>query len=232
MNSMNDQRFFDLAMKVIAQQATGAERAELATALEADPNLRTEFERLQAQAGLVREVVPLVNTVEARAGQFPAYARERLQTKVRETLGRPNVQERKPHWASRLFLVLAPAAATVLVLVFVVFGRPATPTIQVAMLDLAGISRGAETNEQVMLRQQWPSSTVRNFDKQGDLDAWEKTLPVSKGMVVIVVYDRSAGEIRVSGQRAGREFRRSFPVERDLASVLKLAEEFIKRETR
>ena len=232
MNSMDDRRFFDLAMKAIAQQATVADRAELAAALEADPSLRFEFKRLQEQAGLMREAVPLVNTLEATAGQFPAYARERLQTKVRETLVRPSFPERRLHWASRLFLVLAPATAVVLVLLFVVFSRARNPTIQVAMLDMAGNSRGTETNELMLVRQQWPSSTVQNFNKQGDLDAWERVWPGSRGVMVKVIYDRSAGEIRVTGRRAGKELHQSFPVEKDLGAALRLAEGFIKRETK
>ena len=43
MNSMNDERFFDLAMKVIAQQATEAERAELDARLVREPGLKPEF---------------------------------------------------------------------------------------------------------------------------------------------------------------------------------------------
>ncbi len=38
MNEMNDQRFFDLAMKVIANQATEAERTELDSIVARDPH--------------------------------------------------------------------------------------------------------------------------------------------------------------------------------------------------
>ena len=47
---MNDERFFDLAMKVIACQASDAEGAELDALLGREPGLKTEFERLQADA--------------------------------------------------------------------------------------------------------------------------------------------------------------------------------------
>ena len=67
MNSMNDERFFDLAMKVIARQATDAERTELDARLARDPDLRAEFERLQANARTARDALPLVDATQATA---------------------------------------------------------------------------------------------------------------------------------------------------------------------
>ena len=89
MNTMNDDRFFDLAMKVIANQATNAERAELDTLVTAHPELEAELARLRTATVVAKEALPLVEATEATAGKVPAYARGRLQTKVRQTLGRP-----------------------------------------------------------------------------------------------------------------------------------------------
>ena len=80
---MNDQEFFDLALKVIAQQASEADRAELDTLVARQPELKAEFERLQADTRLAREVLPMVNATEATAPELPAWARGQLQTKVR-----------------------------------------------------------------------------------------------------------------------------------------------------
>jgi hypothetical protein len=88
MNSKNDERFFDLAMKVIARQCTDAERAELDALLVRAPELKGEYERLQRAARTVRDTLPLIEAAQATEGELPAYARERLQTKVRQTLGR------------------------------------------------------------------------------------------------------------------------------------------------
>src|ERR1035441_10448761 len=90
---MNDDRFFDLAMKVTARQATEAERAELDALVARQPELKAELERLQADVRLAREVLPLVGATEATAPELPAYARGRLQIKVRETLGRPEIPQ-------------------------------------------------------------------------------------------------------------------------------------------
>ena len=110
MNSMNDERFFDLAMKVIARQATDAQRAELDDLLTSRPELKAEYERLQAEVKIAKETLPLVNATEATAGEFPAYARGRLQTKVRQTIGRPQTagepkseRERSLMWTAYSF---------------------------------------------------------------------------------------------------------------------------------
>src|SRR5207247_800530 len=86
MNGMNDQRFHDLAMKTIARQATEAERAELDSLLVGNTELKAEFERLRADVGIASELLPMAEAAEATAPDFPAYARERLQTKVRQSL--------------------------------------------------------------------------------------------------------------------------------------------------
>src|SRR5437899_877046 len=89
MNSMNDyQPFFDLAMKVIAHQASDAERTELDALLAGQPGLKSEFERLRAQVRMAQEALPLVKATEASEGELPGYAHGRLRTKVVQTLGR------------------------------------------------------------------------------------------------------------------------------------------------
>jgi hypothetical protein len=113
MNSVNDARFFDLALKVIARPSREAERREPDGPLAAEPELRAEFERLRAEARLAKDVLPLVAATEASAGEMPAHARERLQTKVRQTLRRPVRTERPILWRWRWALALASAAAAV-----------------------------------------------------------------------------------------------------------------------
>jgi hypothetical protein len=108
---MNDERFFDLAMKTIARQCTDAERVQLDALLACQPELKAEFERLQAEVRVTKEALPLVEATEAKAGEFPAYARGRLQTKVRQTLGRPEAAENVPRNRERSAMRWAPAAA-------------------------------------------------------------------------------------------------------------------------
>lgn len=65
-----------------------------------------------------------------------------------------------------------------------------------------------------------------------ELDAWEKNWAEGgKKPVVKVIYDRSAGEIRVTGHSKGRRFQKSFPVEPDLQTALRQAARFIEGQT-
>jgi len=227
MNGMNDQRFHDLAMKVIARQATADERVELDSALADDPRLKEELDRLRASAFVAKEVLPLVDATESTAGDPPAYARQRLQTKVRETLGRPSVAEQKRPWAWRWFLVLAPVTAALVCLV-VVLTRPKAPMIQIAMLDTAGPTRGAGTNGVTLLQEQWRQAEVRTFQKAEDLDSWAKDWPPTKGPAVKVVFDPAAAEVRLLIRSKEKLVQKTVPVDQDLSTALRQAEAFIK----
>ena len=233
---MNDDHFFDLAMKVIARQATEAERAELDALVARQPELKAEFQRLQADVRLAREVLPLVSATEATAPELPAYARGRLQTKVRETLGRPPVPEEDGMgslWKWRWILGLSAATAVVALFLLPILIRSAPPMIQVAMLDIAGATRGSDTNETLLLRQTWEKATVDSFTGMEALHAWETNWPAqNNGPVVKVVFDRAAGEVRILGRWRGESFTKTFVVEQDLTATLEQAKSFIKQRTR
>ena len=226
MISMNDERFFDLAMKSITRQSTDAESAELASLLASQPELKAEFERLRAEAQLAKEVLPLVAAAESQTGEFPGYARERLQTKVRQTLGSPGAAKEKPGWGWRWLLGLGTAAALLVLLLMPV--RQKELIVQVAMLDIAGPTRGSTSHEVAILQQTWKQSPVQSFNSVGELEAWEKSwLAGGKTPVAKVIYDRAAGEIRVLERRDGKSVQKIFPVKGDLAAALNQANAFL-----
>ena len=236
MNSMNDERFFDLAMKAIARQADDAERSELEALLAREPELRAEFARLQADARITREALPLVKAMETTAGEFPTFARERLQTKVRQTLGRPEAPAKEPDrsiaWGWRWALGLAAAAAAVMLVVWPMSRAPNAPIIQLAMLDTAGVSRGAETSDVAALQAAWRDLTPRVFSTTGELEVWKKNWPDGRQTVAKIIYDRAAAELKVLGKHRGKSFEKTIPVEPDLAAALKEAKSFIAEQTR
>ncbi len=230
---MNDQRFFDLAMKVIARQATATERADLDQLLASDPKLRAEYDRLQADVRVAKEALPLVEATRATAGELPAYAHGRLQTKVRQTLGRPAAAaspDRRLAWGWRWVFGLAAAAMVALLFVL----RPSGDefVVQVAMLDTLGITRGGNTNELAALQQVWSAAAIQSFDSAAELSAWEKQLPANSAQSFAkIIYDRTAGEIRVVGQVRGARFERSFPLNAGLAATLGEVDEFVRQQT-
>lgn len=231
MNSMNDERFFELAMKVIARQATDAERAELDALLASKPERSAEFAQLQADARMTKDALPLVEATQSTAGELPAYARGRLQTKVRQTLGRPAAEkepDRSVAWGWRWVFGLVAAMAVVLVFVIPMFRAPNEPVIQLAMLDTAGATRGLDTNEVALLSETWPTAALDTFTSDEALREWETP---DKPDVVKIIYDHAAAEVKVLGKWRGNSFEKTFPVETNLAVALRDAKAFIAGQT-
>ena len=235
---MNDQRFFDLAMKVIARQADEEERADLDAMLADKPELRAEFTRLEADVRVAKDVLPLVAACTSSTGQFPAYARERLQTTVRQTLGRPESAAKEPDrslaWGWRWVLGLAAATAVVVIVALSNFRAPNAPVIQVAMLDTVGGTRGTDMNELATLQGTWKESPVQHFSSASELEAWEKNWPNGdRRPAAKIIYDPAAGEVRVSGRSRGKFFQRTFLLEKDdLALTLQHVREFVREQTK
>ena len=231
---MNDERFFDLAMKITARHATEAERAELEALLTSNPQLKTDFERLQADVRTAKDALPLVDATQATAGELPPFARERLQTKVRETLGRPTAEkqpDRSLAWGWRWALGLTAVAAVTVFVALPIIRTPDAPVIQVAMLDTTGGTRGADTNYVALLQSTWKESSVRSFSSASELEAWEKNRAID-GLrpTAKIIYDPAAGEVRVSGYSKGKSFQKTFSVEKDLATTLRQVNTFVREQ--
>ena len=234
MNTMNDGRIFDLAISVIARQATDAQRAELDALLTSRPELKAEYERLQAEVMIAKETLPLVNATEATAGELPAYARGRLQSKVRQTLGRPTKDkepDRSLAWGWKWLLGLAPAAAIVVVLLLPIVRTPNVLVIQLAMLDMTGGTRGTETDASPVLHQTWANATLAVFTSPELLRTWETNWS-SKQNSVKIIYDPAAAEVRVLGKYHGKSFQETFPIVKDFPSTLNRVKAFVTEQTR
>jgi len=261
---MSDQRFFDLAMKVIAQQATDAERAELDALLARQPELRAEFARLQGDVRLTKDALPLVDATRASASEFPAYARERLQTTVRQTLGRPQSpplqasdekhrklqpgllalpelapslptggEERRMMWRWRWLLGLVAATAVIAFVAIPLLRQAPAPLIQIAMLDPAGASRGADSKELALFQNTWNNASVDLFSTADKVRTWETNWPGNtRSTVAKILYDRPAGELRVLGRWKGKPFNKTWVVEQDLAAALDQAKAFVEQQTK
>ena len=264
---MNDQLFFDLAMKVIGHQADDAERAKLEALLAREPELRAEFKRLESDARLAKDALPLVTACIESTGEFPDYARGLLQTVVRQTLGRPESPSKEqapllgltPAHSTRRFMprtteetsapydmrgaarqrqkltwgwVVGLTAVTAVVFVaLTVFRTSNEPMIQLAVLDTMGGTRGTGTNELATLQETWRGNPLQTFSNASELEAWEQKWPNGYGRPAAkIIYDPAAGEIRVSGYSKGKAFKKTFPLEKDLATTLQQAKTFVREQ--
>ena len=99
------------------------------------------------------------------------------------------------------------------------------------MLDVAGDTRGWETNEVALLQQTWANAKLNPFSKPELLRAWETNWP-AKANLVKIIYDRNAAEVRVLGRWRGNAFQNSFPIETDFAAALTQARAFVSEQTK
>jgi hypothetical protein len=233
---MNDDRFLDLAMKSIAGKTTDSESQELESWLNTNPSARQEFARLIVEAKLAKQLLPLVDALEAEGAELPGYARNRLQSKVKQTLRQKQPQSDKNAtplaWGWRWFLGLAATATLVLLVTWSLFFSSPKPQIQLAMLNVAGMTRGGDTNQASLLTQQWNSATMTNFSNPQDLKSWEQTWePGRRGYQVKIVYDPASAQIRVIGKSSARDFTNSFLGDSDLSMALKKVDAYVRQET-
>ena len=238
MNSMNEDHFFDLAMKSIARRATDSETSELESLISANPSLKAELNRLRADVRLAKEAVPLVDAMQAKGAELPGYARQRLQAKVKQTLGQQKEgtssgkDAKAVPWGWRWFLGLAATLAVVALIVVPLLLAPPNAQIQVAMLDLAGPTRGTGTNESGLFLEALKGATSTNISSLSELQAWEQSWSADqRGYEVKVIYDRAAAEVRVLGKGRGREFSRRFSAGVEPRQILGEVQAYVKAET-
>lgn len=231
MNHLDEERIAELAMKTAARQITPAEQAELEALLAREPAAKAEFAQRLAEAQALAGAASLLNATESQTGELPGYARERLRTKVRETYGAPVTNAKaagpRPGWTWRLALSWASGFAVVALAVSLLL-RPQAPVIHVAMLDPIGSARGGDANGLTVLQKSWPEAKADALKTSDEVAAWKNALAeAGKKDVVFVIYDRSAGEVLVTGNRHGRAFEQRFEVGENLAVVFEQARRFI-----
>ena len=101
-----------------------------------------------------------------------------------------------------------------------------------AMLESGG-TRGSTTDEITLLKQTWQTTVVHSFSDAEALRAWE-TSPTDerKQPTVKIIYDATAGEVRVLGRWKEKPLDKTFLVEGDLATTLKLVKDYVTEQTK
>lgn len=235
---MNDDVFFDLAMKSLFGQASDSERQKLESLLSSNPSLKTEFERLRGDVRLAKEVLPLLDAMQAKGADLPGFARQRLELKVRQAFSQKRKEQSADDdqkalaWGWKWLLGLAATVAVAVLVVLPMLLSAPKPQVQIAMLDLAGPTRGVDTNDVAAFLETWRGAPFTNFSYANELSAWEKSWPTSaKQYEIKIIYNRAAAEILVLGKGRGREFGSTFSVGSDLHDALLRAETFIRQQT-
>ena len=162
---MDAETFMDLALRVIAGEATADERATLERELAGDAARRAEFEQLDA----LLTVAPMTEAARATAPELPAHRVQELRTAVRQSFG-PVGARRKPSTpvldAFRWLFAgggLVGLAAIIVVLCF------SNRTIEVGLYG-SDLTRGGD---QGLSAQDVPAAKLVTFDQDAPFDAWQ-----------------------------------------------------------
>lgn len=86
MNTGDNERFHELGHKALAKQATQAEQRELRALIAENPKLKEEMEHLSDEAGVIRELLPLLEDLQQQPRGIPDLLMDRLRTEVGEVL--------------------------------------------------------------------------------------------------------------------------------------------------
>lgn len=227
----DDPIFTELAMRAIAGKATVEQQAQLKDLLK-QPELAAEFKELQADAGFASEVLPMLGEEPVKVPPLTDFERSQMRKMAEQREQRLARESKKPEsWSWRWILGLASAAAVIMILVVMNQLAP-TRTIQLAMLDSIGSSRGTNDINATLipaLKDSFGQTNIISYTDSAALNAWLKDWPDAK--TVKIVYDRDAGEVRVVYPPGNNQIMtKTFPVlkEADLPAVLKKAAESIK----
>jgi hypothetical protein len=253
MNPGNDQRYLELAAKVLAGRATKQESAELTALLLQRPDLKAKFDRLRAEADPASLTAPVADRARPEPASrwklglvaggvvlglalIPVFQGNR-QNQSQETPPEtqtnlagektPEAQAKTPDANG----VQNPASQEIL--------KPGPAVVRVAVLDtnevpqspaarMAFFKKAQEDLE--LLQQTWEGTAVEQLHSAEDLRLWEQDRPADAGHNVMkIIFDRAASELRVHGQWKGTAFDQSFPAVPGLATALGQAGAFIDR---
>jgi len=168
---MDAESFTNLALRVIAGEATPDDRRALETELSSAAPRREEFDRLKGTHDLLRATAPLAEAARAAAPELPAHRVNELRTAVRQHFG-PAAKRKdvgSTIWAHVLRWVFGGGALAALTFAVVVFSF-ANRTIEVGLYgsDLSQ-ARGYES----LTLQDFTSATLISFGDDASFDAWQ-----------------------------------------------------------
>jgi hypothetical protein len=169
---MDAETFTDLALRVIAHEATDEERRALETALAEDPARREEFAQLKIAHDVLRTTAPMTEAVRATAPVLPGHRLNELRTAVRQHFG-PEL-EKKPDapfatWIPAFRWLFGGAGVATLAYALVIFCF-ANQEIEVGMYG-SGMVRGP--GDQPLTAGDLPGAKLLTFDQDAPFDKWQ-----------------------------------------------------------
>jgi hypothetical protein len=162
---MDAETFTELALRVIAGEATADERATLERELAGDPARRAEFEQLDA----LRTAAPVTEAARATSPGLPAHRVNELRTAVRQHFGPVAARRKPPTPVLDAFRWLFAGGGLVGLAAIIVLLCFSNRTIEVGLYGTDLTRNG----DQGLSAQDVPAAKLVTFDQDAPFDAWQ-----------------------------------------------------------
>jgi hypothetical protein len=169
---MSPESFTDLALRVIAREATDEERHALEAELAVSPARREEFEQLKITQGILGTVFPLAEATKATEAILPTHRVNELRTAVRQHFGpagqRAAAKGEWHVWAHVLRWVFGGGGLVGLGFAIVLLCF-ANRSIEVGLYG-TDLARGGD---QGLSAQDVPAAQLLTFEQDAPFDQWQ-----------------------------------------------------------
>jgi hypothetical protein len=169
---MDAEAFAQLALRVLAREATEGERRALAGEISADPAREEQFRQIKITHDILRMAAPMAAATQARDVELPAHRLNELRTAVRQHFGPAANRDRAaaPSGPLRLVLrwLLGGGAAAVLG-VIVVSLCFADRTVEIGFYQTDRV-RG---DNSALAPSDVPTARLVTFDHDAPFDQWQ-----------------------------------------------------------
>ncbi len=169
---MDADSFNDLALRVIAGEATDTERQALEAELSAHPERRDEFDQVKITHEVLRTTAPMTEAARATEPELPAYRLNELRTAVRQHFGpaaqRSGMGKASSAWLQAFRWIFAGGGLTALTLLLV-FLNLSNRTVEVGIYR-TDLMRNGDAS---LSAQDVPSAKLMTFDQDTPFDQWQ-----------------------------------------------------------
>jgi hypothetical protein len=169
---MDAESFTDLALRVIAGEATDADRRALEAECASAPARREELEQLKLTHEILRTVAPMSEAARATTPELPAHRVNELRTAVRQHFGpavqRPTSTVPFADWVPALRWLFAGSGAGAIAFAVIVFCF-ANRSIEVGLYG-TDLARGGD---RALTASDVSSARLITFDQDASFDQWQ-----------------------------------------------------------
>jgi hypothetical protein len=169
---MDAESFTELALRVIAREATADERRAFEAQLAAVPARREEFRQLEIVHDILRTAAPMSEAVRAQQPELPAYRMNELRTAVRQHFGpaanREKIAAMPPRFIPVLRWLFVGSGAAVLAVAVVLLSQ-VNRSVEIGLYS-SDLVRSGDT---ALSQKDVPSAQLITFDEDAPFDHWQ-----------------------------------------------------------